>query len=1115
MKKRREKVNPLYRKGCKKMALWTTQLLALLFVFNLNLSATAFSQHQRLSIELKNVSLEEFIAAVKQRCDIGFIYDYNRVKNVTGITVQAENEELSKVLEQALKHTGFYAEIDHNTIILRKAATPQAVENVKIIKGKVQSIDGDLLPGVTVLIKGTTLGGVTNEKGDFQLTIPDPIGKVLVFSFVGMQPQEVTIKNTDPLNITLRETASEMEEVVVTGIYSRKKESFTGSSTTYSAKELKTVGTFNILQSLKTLDPSFAIIENNQFGSDPNRMPEININGKSSIAGLNSEYDNDPNQPLFILDGFETTLATINDLSMDRVESITILKDATSTAIYGAKAANGVVVVETKKPEAGRLRVNYGGNFSFAWADLSDYNMMNSAEKLEFEKLSGYYGQYNEDGEFFSDESSRDYYNRLAEVRRGVNTYWLNEPLRLAVTHGHNLFIEGGDNSMRYSIGISYRKNQGVMKGSDRDALNGNFRLIYRYKKLSFTNYANLDFGNAISENASFSDFSRANPYYRKRDEYGLIIKILEAFPTSKANVYTYVYNPLFDMEQNSLNRTKTFTFTNNFEIEWRVLEALRLRGRFNVTKGTTKQLQFASPNLTRYVDAELTDRGSYSENNGENTSYTGDLTFTFGKVFRENHQVNLVGGMNFQSRNSNASGYSVQGFLTDRFDNPAFSNGYTAGSRPTYTETENRSASYFINGGYSFDNRYLIDGNFRMDGASVFGANNLFTKTWSVGVGWNVHNENFLKKLDWISYLKLRFSVGNPGNQNIEAKMANNMYSYVTSYPNPFGMSATVSKWGNKNLDWQKTKNYNYGIDVEILKRRLRMTLDYYMKKSDPQIISVELPPSTGSSSVPMNMGGLKSYGYTLSATVTLMRKDDIYWTINANLRHSVSEYYNIGNLLEKLNKINVSRNLQRYYDGATTSALWAVRSLGIDPATGREVFLKKDGTQTYTHNYDDEVRVGDSTPKMEGVVGTSFYYKGFSLNVNFRYRTGGQVFMQTLFDKVENISEEGLRRNQDKRALYDRWQKPGDKSKFKAISLTDSTPISSRFVEDENTFSCESLSLGYETTAKWLNRIGAASFNVRASMNEIFRISTVKNERGLDYPFERSMNVSLGLRF
>lgn len=1110
------KVNPSYREGCKKMFFWTTQLFALLLVFNFNLSARAYSQHHRLSIELKNATLEEFIAAVKQKCDVGFIYDYNRVKDVKGINVSAREEILETVLQRALKGTGLQAEVENNTIILSKFIAPQTNTEVKMINGKVQAKSGELLPGVTVMIKGTTLGTVTNDQGVFQLSIPEPVGKVLVFSFIGMATQEVKIKNTDPLNITLEETVSEMEEAVVTGIYTRKKESFTGSAETYTQKDLKMVGNINVLQSLKTLDPSFAIMENNLYGSDPNKMPEININGKSTINALHSEYDKDPNAPLFILDGFETTLETINDISMDRIQSITLLKDAASTAIYGSKAANGVVVVETKTPGEGKLKVNYNGNFTVSWADLTDYNVMNAAEKLEFEKLSGYYGIYDENNFFQNEADGKKYYKRYAEVMRGVDTYWLSEPLRVALTQLHTLSVGGGDNVLRYGIGLSYRNTQGVMKGSDRNNLNGNIRLIYRYKNISFTDYANIDAGNAISENASFADFSRANPYYRKTNEFGRTTKVLESFKAINDN-YENVFNPLYDMEQNSLNRSKTLKFTNNFSMDWRIVSALSLRGRISISKLINKELKFYSPNLTRYETTELTKRGSYSELNGESMSYDGDVTLTFGKMIKEKHLVNAVMGMNFRSSSSNSSGFTVRGFLTDKFDNPAFANGYAENSRPVYTEMINRSASYYFNGGYVFDNRYLLDANLRLDGTSVFGVNNLFTTTWAFGVGWNIHNEAFLKGNNILDYLKVSFSLGNPGNQTMDAKMANNAYNYVTAFPNPFGLAATVSSWGNKNLDWQKTLNTNYRLDLEIFKRRFKMTLEYYNKKTNPQIVSISLPPSTGSGAIPTNMGGLRSYGLTMSMSLYLIRNGDFTWSVNANLRHGYSKYYDIGDALSKYKNSNGdgSNQLMRFYDGASTSALYAVVSAGIDPATGREVFIRKDGSQTYTYDVNDQVEIGERTPKAEGIVGTTLYYKGFTCSLNFRYRTGGDIFLETLYNKVENISMEGLRQNQDKRALYDRWKKPGDKAKFKAISLTEQTPISSRFVARERTFSCESITVNYESHALWLKQAGISSLTFSASTSDIFRLSTVKNERGLDFPFQRSVNFSIGIGF
>lgn len=1094
--------------------LYALPLMVCFLLFQLNAEATV--QLHRLSIELKDATFENFISVVKQKCNVGFIYDYNQVKEIGNITVSAKDETLESVLEQALQGTNFSALIEKNTIILQRNAAPQVKEDTEPIKGKVVDKNGELMPGVTVMIKGTTLGTVTNEKGEFQLSIPKPIGKTLIFSFVGMSSKEMKINNTNPLKVVMEEMATEMDEAIVTGIYTRKKESFTGSAQTYTNKELKMTGQINILQSLKTLDPSFAIIENDLYGSDPNKMPEININGQSSIKALHSEYDRDPNAPLFILDGFETTLEVINDLSMDRIQSITLLKDAASTAIYGAKAANGVVVVETKAPVAGRLRVNYNGTFQFAWADLSDYNLMNAEEKLEFEKLSGYYGSFDKDG-FFNDPLSEEkYYSRKSEVLRGVDTYWMSEPLRVAFTNGHTLFVEGGDNIFRYSLGLSYRNTSGVMKGSNRDALNGNIRMIYRYKNLSFTNYANVDLGNAISENANFSDFSRANPYYRKYNEYGQVTKVLEAFPTM-GEEYEMVYNPLYDMQQNSLGRTKNFSFSDKFSIDWKIIPSLSLRGRFSVTKSTSKSLGFNSPNLTRYMQTEITERGSYSESNSERVTYDGDATLNFGKVFREKHLLNAVIGMNFQSVSSNNSGYNVVGFITDRFDNPAFANKFPEGARPSYGESMTRSASYYLNGGYTYDNRYLLDFNYRMDGTSVFGVNNLFTKTWAVGVGWNIHNEKFFNKSDFLTYLKLRFSIGNPGNQNMDAKMANNAYQYVTAYPNMFGLAALVNTWGNKDLEWQKTLNTNYGIDMEIFNRHLKLTLEYYQKKTDPQVIPIDLPPSTGSGAMPSNLGGLKSYGVTLSLNLYLIRRDDFRWSVNTNLRHFKSEYYNIGNYLADYESQgnNVSNKLMRFYDGASTTDLYAVRSVGIDPATGREIFLKKDNTPTFIYDANDQVKVGNSTPTVEGIVGTSVYYRGLSCSVNFRYRAGGQIFLQTLYDKVENISQEGLRQNQDKRALYDRWQKPGDEAKFKAISLTETTPISSRFVMDENTFSCESLTVNYETQAKWLKYAGITSLTVSASTSDIFRISSVKNERGLNYPFQRSVNFSLGLRF
>ena len=1098
--------------------------LTMLFLLMTFVSLTATALGQRATIKLDNVDLQVAFNEIKQKMGYTFVYNDQVVKNVGKVSVNITSSDIKYILAKCLEGTSLDFYIEDNIVVIKsKAEQARETERKPVtVKGKVVDEKKQPLPGVTVLLKGTTLGVTTGGEGDFSIVITDTTKAELVFSFIGMVSQTIPYKSIPKgeWTIVLKDDVQEMDEVVVTGIYSRKKESFTGSSTTYTAKELKTIGNQNVLQSLKTMDPSFAIVENNQFGSDPNRLPDINVRGKTSVIGLTQEYEVDPNQPLFILDGFETTLKTISDLSMDRVQSITVLKDAAATAIYGSKAANGVVVVETKAPAPGTLRLTYNGNLNLSFADLSDYNLMNSKEKLEFERLAGYYGDLDANGEIESEYYQRLYYQRLAEVKRGVDTYWMSEPLRFATSHSHNLFAEGGDDRMRYGLGFSYNKTQGVMKGSDRDVINGNVQLLYRYKSLSFKNYLNLDYSMSSREKVAFSKFSQANPYHRKKNEDGVVEQVLEIDTDSDANSPTYLqelknYNPLYDMTLGSSDETSSFGFTNNFEIDWQVFDGLRAKGRFSISKSTDRGEVFKSPNASDYAETASTERGSYRETRDENLSYDGDLNVTYAKLFNEVHMVNAVGGIRLASSKSQSSGYESIGFIDDRYSNPSFSSGYPTGGKPSYFTSEKRSASYYLNAGYAYDDRYLLDVNLRSDGSSVFGLSQQFTTTWAIGLAWNVHKEDFFQNQNWLNFLKLRFSIGNPGNQNFDAYISMNVYKYATGYPNPFGVSAIVSTWGNNDLDWQKTIDQNYGIDLAFLNNRLKVTVDYFYKNTDPLLVYVQTPTSTGTSTVPMNLGKQVSQGLTATLNYMILQRENMSWNFNFNARHITYEYRNIGTALDKFNQENRSSNLVRYYDGGSPSDLWAVRSAGIDPASGREIFIKKDGTQTFEHDYADEVVVGNSDPKVEGVIGTSFYYKGFSASVNLRYRLGGQIFMSTLYDKVENISENALQYNQDKRALYDRWQKPGDVSKYKSISLTDATPMSSRFIADENTLSGESISFGYETQAKWLHRIGASSMTIRGYMNDIFRISTVKNERGLDYPFARTVAFSLGLTF
>lgn len=714
------------------------------------------------------------------------------------------------------------------------------------------------------------------------------------------------------------------------------------------------------------------------------------------------------------------------------------------------------------------------------------------------------------------DEYYQNLYNqRMLRTKQGIDSYWMNEPLQTGFTQSHNIFAEGGDAAFRYGIGMTYTQTQGVMKNSNRDVLNGNVQLTYRIDKFAFTNQTNITNTDVENPTVSFSDFARTNPFYDKYNEYGEIDQVIEEIQTISGGTQ-YITNPLWDLNQKSYDKNNQLSFTNNFQIEYRPLPELRIRGKLGIIVGRSNSKQFDSPEMSKYLTTDQLKRGSYSESNTKSSSYDGSLDISYGKTFGK-HTVNAIGGMQISENNSNLSMFQAIGYSSDLFSNPNFANGYPEGGRPSSSISKSRTASYYANFNYGYQLRYLLDFNLRTDGSSVYGVNNPFSTTWSLGLGWNIHNEAFFNKNGVLNYLKLRYSVGNPGNANLNAKMANSIYTYYTQYPNMFGLAALISSWGNSGLKWQRTNEHNVGIDIEMFHNRLRLSTDFFIKKTDPLLLSIDFPPSTGITQVPMNIGAMKNIGTTFTGSYIIIRKPDMNWTVNANLRHIRTTYYNIGDLLEKYNeKGRTNQTLTRYYDGASNTALYAVRSAGIDPMTGNEIFIRKDGSYTFKWDSADEVICGDSTPDVEGSFGTSFYWKGFSVNAIFSYRYGGQAFLSTLFNKVENISDVQVKYNQDKRALYDRWQKPGDIAKFKRIDDTSTTNMSSRFIADDNTLELSTVSVGYETTAgKWLQSIGASSFNIRIYGNNLFRLSTIKEERGIDYPFSRRISASVGIRF
>ena len=532
---------------------------------------------QDIDTAYKNTPIEKVFSDLREKTNHEFVYQKQILQGIKPVTCSVKNKSLEEVLDQVLRGTGLTYEIVDNTVIIRKGEKKDAQQplpgNKRTLTGTVLDTQGEPLPGASIYVKGDTKNGVTADaEGRITLSVPHKT-KAVIVSFVGMNPQEVVLLDKTENYVVRLESSTTIDEVVVTGIVTKRKDTFTGSSASFSGEELKAVGVQNPLASLRSLDPSFNLMESDIFGSDPNRLPDIEIRGKSSIMGMRDEVSEDPNQPLFILDGFESTLETIYNLDINRIASMTILKDAASTAIYGSKAANGVVVVETVKPQPGQLRLSYNGSMDISWPDLTSYNLMNAREKLEFERLAG---KYSETGVQDIIEKEALYNKHLADINSGVDTYWLAEPVRTGINHRHQLYADGGAGGFMFGIGLNYNGVTGVMKKSDRDVLGANLDLIYRVGKLQFTNKFTAQQTKYSNPIVPFSDYVRANPYYKKYNEEGEVERWL-----ANSDLEPEIGNPLYNDSLNSRDDNTQVQFSDYFIAEYNPTNELKLRARF------------------------------------------------------------------------------------------------------------------------------------------------------------------------------------------------------------------------------------------------------------------------------------------------------------------------------------------------------------------------------------------------------------------------------------------------------------------------------------------------------------------------------------------------------
>ncbi len=1117
---------------------WKVMRLQLLMIF-----VTLFQLHaensytqQKVSILFKDAAIEEVIKAVEAQSGYVVVYNNTLLKTVKRVTVTLRNVNAVEALNEALKGSGLHCKLVEDFLVIAKDNVKTAPEDDKgrKIEGKVTDKDKMPLPGVTVLVKGTKLGVVTDTAGKFQLTLPLEKEVTLQFSFIGMKAQEVKIKDYKPLSIVLEEEATEVEEVVVNGIFQRKAGSFTGSALTMKGEDLKRVSNSNVFASLKNLDPSLMIFDNLEFGSDPNKMPTMALRGKTAFdlgsddIDLKGSYANDPNAPLFILDGFEASVQKIADLDMNRVESLTILKDASAKAIYGSKAANGVIVIETKKNTESSLRISYSGSVEIQAPDLSSYNLTNAAEKLEIEKDAGLYYDKNLSTLF---NLQKDYNKKLAAVVSGIDTDWLSKPLRNGVGTKHGISFEMGNERLNLIVGFSYNNVQGTMKGSDRTNYEGSVSISYRYKGLNFRD--NLTITSNVANDSpygAFSEYAVLNPYLSPYDEKGNLVQNASIIPGAD----NFEANPLYNASLNTKLTSKYLDVTNNFSVEWMIVMGWKVTGRFGITEKRVRADEFYPANHLKfrsYSGEDLFRKGSYQMNEGEEKRMSGDVNMQFSQQFGDKHYVFANAGFTLSEAYYEELIYKAEGFPHDRMNDMMFARQYVKDTKPTGRESTIRDIAVLFAGNYAYDDRFLVDGSFRTSASSQYGKNNRWGQFWSVGVGWNIHNEVWLKDSK-IQQLKLRGSVGYTGAQSSEAYASLATYEYDLERVYMGFLGSKLKAMRNEDLKWKEKFDYNVGLDFNI-GRLFSMKFDYYIGKTKNNLLDFDIPTYTGFKTVKENVGDVENKGFDLRLSITPwnMPRERAYFTITTAISRNKNKITGVSAAMQNYNdkqdevasSVFYNKPVQKYYDGVSLDAIWAVRSLGIDPTNGQEIYLDKKGNRTYTYRVSDQVVCGDKLPDFQGTAGFMFSYKGIELNATFRFQYGAQMYNQTLVDKVENASLKG---NVDKRVYDGRWRNPGDLKPYKTLGnqwvaeegeyKDEKTQATSRFVQDRNELSLSSLRVGYDFWKhNFIKKVAMERLRVEFYMNDVFMLSSIKTERGTAYPFARSFNFAIQATF
>ncbi len=1111
------------------------RLAVLLAVWTAGLGAVRAQQAQQtFAVDFRNATVQQVFTWLDNHTQYDFVYNNSQIESLARVSMQMSSTTVVDVVKYCLRNSKLSYQIRGNLVVIRpsdeiKKNTEEAVQ----FSGVVYDENGLPLAGVSVVLKQASRGAVTGPDGKFVLKARRADNMTLSFSFLGMKNQEITVysngrqtlRELDRINVHMDPAVSEIGNVVVTGILNIAQKSFSGSSTTITGEQLKTVAPQgNALSAIQIFEPSFRITENLDMGSNPNALPQMYVRGRSGIgtpaldASLTSEHalKNDPNRPIFMLDGYEVSMEKIYDLDIERIETYTILKDAAATAMYGSRAANGVVVITTKPLPAGRLSVSYSGNFSINAPDLSSYNLMNAREKLEAERLAGFYDT-DDPGQMAT--KLKEYNGKLQNIERGIETDWLALPLRTSFSHKHSVSVGGASDAFRYGLDLMYDDQEGVMKGLNRKKMDASLNLQYQYKGLTFRNQMTSTLVNSQeSPYGSFSEYVRMNPYDTYLDENGNIGMNMATWHSGSP-----YRNPMYDATLGSFDKGKRHEFYDKFDVRYYLNKKINFKADITLGYIVSDADKFTDPAAARFQNTEK--KGQLTTSRQKESNYDFNLKGYYNDQIGR-HNINLVAGLNIRETKTNYEGYTYSGFPEGGFSAPGYAKDVDTKS---FLESKNRLFGALAVLNYSYNDLIFADLSGRIDGSSQFGSNKRFAPFFSTGLGVNLHNLNFFKKnTPWLTQLKLRGTYGMTGKVSFPSYAAQNKYEMITDWQYPTGDAVQIRYLGNPNLKWERTIQTDMGFELEILNGLFYARYTYYVNDTHDTLGDMTIPTSSGFTAYKENIGRMENRGHEIKLQSRVVNTENTIVTLLFNGASNKGRLKKISNSLRDYNdRVNEHFNaglggndiqatpLLRYIEGGSLTGIYAMRSLGIDPATGKELFQRRDGSTTFKWDPAENVLVGDTEPAMSGSFGVSAYWKGFSLDAYFMYEWGGQRYNQTLRTTIEMADI--LNSNCDRRVLSDRWIEGRNIiARFRDIKDYNTvTRPTSRLVQDYSYLNMSSLSVGYEFKRDMIRKLGLYRLKLQFNCRDLFTASSIQIERGLSSPYARTFTLSVNASF